>query len=271
MHASEAADLVLLEAPHPELWHAARELPRRGPIVYEAIDLWDGALGVGWYDRNVEDRVLAEADHLLATSALLVDEVTRRSRREVDLAPNAIDLEHFQRAGPRPADLRSGNPTVVYVGALWGEWVDLALVESLARAAPEAAIHLIGPLGGRAVAQRSNLHVLGPRPRSQIPAYLAAADVAIVPFTPERIATAVSPLKVFEYLALERPVVATPLPELAGVPGVTIASGTAAFVEAVRTASSKPFPQRAVRDYLEQHTWAARVDRLLEITRLARR
>lgn len=263
------ADLVLLEAPHPRLFDLARSGTRSGSLVYEAIDVWDGSLGAGWYDRDVEERIHGEADVLTASAGLLRDELAARSERPVHLLPNAVDLARFVPRG-LAAPLARGRPTVIYVGALWGEWVDLRLIERLARAHPEAQIHLVGPVGDRSLASSANLHVHGPKPRSEIPDLLASADVGIVPFAPSRLSTAVSPLKVFEYLAMGRPVVSTPLPELRGVPGVTVADDADAFVEAVARVPSEPFPHDAVRAFLEGQTWTRRVDQLFELTRPAR-
>ena len=266
----QTADLVLLEAPHRRLLDLARSGARRGPLVYDSIDLWDGALGAGWYTREGEDQAIAEADHLIASARLLRSELAQRSGRPVELLPNAIDLAHFGPSASPSEPLARGTPTVVYVGALWGEWVDLELVALLAARCPSAAIHLIGPSGDRAIPSAANIHVHGPRPRATIPSLLASADVAIVPFAPSRLAAAVSPLKVFEYLAMQRPVVSTRLPDVEDIPGVTVVEDADGFVSAVQKAARDPFPSEAVRAFLEGHTWTRRVDRLLELTRSAR-
>ena len=264
------ADLVLLHAPHPRLCALARAGSRTGPVVYDSIDVWDGPLGAGWYDRAEEDRAVADADLLIASARVLRDEIETRSRRPVHLLRNAVDPATFTPTAA--ADLLpTGRPTVIYVGALWGPWVDLSLVETLSRRCPRATIHLIGPPGDRALPAAPNVHVNGPRPRPEIPGLLAAADVAIVPFAPGRLSAAVSPLKVFEYLAMARPVVSTRLPELEGVPGVTLVDDAEGFARAVECAARQPFPHAAVRAFLQDHTWSRRVDLLLELTRRADR
>jgi glycosyltransferase involved in cell wall biosynthesis len=263
-----APELAVIEAPHPRLLGELAPLPEGVPTVYDAIDLWDGSLGAGWYDRHAEERLLRRATHLIASSRLLADELRRRSGRDVALLSNGVDLRLFdaQRTWPLPADLRRGSPTVVYVGALWGDWVDLELVAAVARARPDAVFNLVGPRGTRRLPVEPNVLHLGAKPQHEVPAYLQAADVAIVPFASDRLSAAVSPLKAFEYLAMERPVVATPLPELAGVPGVTIAQGTQAFAAAVEQAARATFPRADAAAFVAQHTWQERVDRLLDIT-----
>ena len=266
-HAAAPADLVLLSAPHPALLELARAEPRQGPLVYDAIDQWDSSLGRGWFDAATEHQIEREADVLVASAASLRDAAAERSGRAVELLPNAVDLERFTPSTTPTPTLAKGSPTIVYVGALWGDWVDLDLVADLATSLPEAAIHLVGPSGSRKLPKAPNLFTHGPRPHQEIPAVLAAADVALIPFTRDRLTEGVSPLKVFEYLAMEVPVVSTPLPEVHDLPGVRLAESPGAFVDEVTRAAREPFPRDAVAPLLRQHTWAKRVDRLLELTR----
>jgi O-antigen biosynthesis protein len=267
-------DLCLLEGPHPQLVAEVDDIARRQPgaiVVYDAIDAWEGSLGAGWYDRGAEDAAIARAAVLVASSELLRRELGERSGREVVLLPNAVDLHLFDPAivRERPQDLVPGRPTVLYVGALWGEWVDVDLIDALAHALPAAEIHLLGPTGRRKLPALPNLHVLGPRPQTDVPAYIAAADVGIVPFATDRLAQAVSPLKAFEYLAMGVPVVATALAEVKNLPGVTVTATASEFIAAVATAIRSGESAQRLRASVHGDSWEARVDRLLAATGLA--
>jgi len=264
--ASSITPPVLIEAPHPALCALVRALAPRTPVIYDAIDLWDGTLGAGWYSAEAERWLLERAQRLVASSALLAHDLGARTGRGVECLPNAVDRHLFdpRQEWPRPPDVRPGTPTVGYVGALWGEWLDLALVAAVADALPRATFHLVGRTAGRPPFARRNVHWLGVKPQSAIPAYLRSFDVTIVPFTASRLTAAVSPLKVFESLAMERPVVSTPMPELESVPGVTIAQEASAFAAAIeRAAQTKLDPM--VSSFVAGHTWTRRVDRLLDI------
>lgn len=271
---TDPPDLCLVEAPHPRLVAEAEQLAsraRRTVVVYDAIDVWEGSLGAGWYDRHAEDAAIALARVLVASAELLRGELAERSRREVVLLPNAVDLALFDPSVPlpRPTDVVAGRPTVLYVGALWGEWVDVELITALARALPCAEIHLVGPTGSRQLPSLPNLHVLGPRPQSDVPGYVAAADVGIVPFVPDRVSQAVSPLKAFEYLAMGVPVVATALAEMQGRAGVTAAATASEFIAAVASATRSSEETNRLRSSVAGDCWPARVDRLLDVAGLA--
>jgi glycosyltransferase involved in cell wall biosynthesis len=262
------ADLCLLEAPHPRLLETLDRAPRPSAVIYDAIDLWDGSLGAGWYHPAAEARAIARADLLVASSELLRGRLAAQADRPVALVPNAVDLRLFDPAIPRerPRDVRAGHPTVLYVGALWGEWVDVGLIAAVARAVPRAVVHLLGPTGGRSIPRLPNLHVLGPRPREAVPAYLACADVAILPFLGSALADAVSPLKLFEYLAMGVPVVSTPLAEVAARPGViAVARDESSFISAVERAARERLPAGLVRAEVADQGWSSRVDRILAL------
>ena len=58
----------------------------------------------------------------------------------------------------------------------------------------------------------SNVHFLGPKPHSELPAYVQHWDVALLPFRHNRQIEACNPLKLREYLASGTPVASTSFP-----------------------------------------------------------
>jgi glycosyltransferase involved in cell wall biosynthesis len=267
-HLSEKAplrepSLVLIEAPHPAFVELLDDVPAGVPIIYDQIDLWHGDLALGWFSRAAEDTLIERADLLFGSARSLCAKIESRTQRPCLWLPNAVDPQLFtaQNSYVRPRDLRPGRPTCVYIGALWGEWLDLAAIGALATAMPEAEIHLIGRRGERPLPEAPNIHILGERSRESIPAYLAHADVALAPFRAGAVANAVSPLKVFEALAMGCPVAATSLPEVAGLPGV--ASPAAGLLAATREAAALAITPEASSRFAAEHSWAARVETVL--------
>src|SRR5260370_24977130 len=76
------------------------------------------------------------------------------------------------------------------------------------------------PSGALARRMPVNVHSRVPKPQPSLPAYLQHSDVALLPFKNDEIGKYVSPLKVFEYIAMHKPVLATPLPDIVGYPNV---------------------------------------------------
>ena len=152
---------------------------------------------------------------------------------------------------------------MIYIGALWGDWFDWGLLRRLAVAYAEAAVVVIGDYRQQMTSAPGNVHFLGLKAQAELPAYLAQAEVAIIPWKANAVTHATSPLKVYEYLAMRRPVVAPRLDALAGIPGVLLSSDTDAFIRNVGRARGVPLDQ-AIDAFVRENSWAARVGTLMQ-------
>ncbi|HEY0581919.1 MAG TPA: glycosyltransferase, partial [Chloroflexota bacterium] len=115
--------------------------------------------------------------------------------------------------------------------------------------------------------------LLGPRPYDTLPSYLAAMDVALIPFKKDRVTYHADPIKAYEYLAAGVPVVATDLPALRRLQHVLhLADSPDAFATQLDAALAEAAdPQRRAERQAEaaRHTWASRfahVDSLIQDT-----
>src|SRR6185436_6649612 len=101
-------------------------------------------------------------------------------------------------------------------------FLDFSTLEALRHARRGGTLVLIGPgspatdADVRALAAREGVHLLGPRPYEDVPAYLQALDVGVIPFQAESPhVQGINPNKVYQYLAAGVPVVTTPILDLA--------------------------------------------------------
>lgn len=206
------------------------ELPF-GRVVYDCIDdvaVQTPRVELASLYRGWEAELIERADAAVV-SAEVLGEGIRGRRGDMPMATirNGVDVERFERAAaalPRPADLPAGErPIVGFVGALY-EWIDWRLIGEVARAMPRADFVFVGPHDGRpdaaALADRPNVTFLGARPYGQVPAYMAAFDVCWVPFDTGAISRAANPVKIYEYLALGKPVVSTPVADTEAFEGL---------------------------------------------------
>jgi glycosyltransferase involved in cell wall biosynthesis len=111
-----------------------------------------------------------------------------------------------------------------------------------------------------------NCHFQGEQAPEEIPGFLNAMDVSIVPFVKNATTDAVRPLKVLEALAMHRPVVASPLPEMEGWPYVFPASDERGFQEGIKQAleaSGRMPGDLNLTKFLESNSWDESVRRLL--------
>lgn len=239
-----------------------------GRIVYDLIDDWSTSLGGNWYSPDVEKIFIEKADLLTATAPVLAEHLRKMSGREVHLLSNAVNARLFDpsRHYPRPEDMPNADWTMIYIGALWGEWFDWGLLIRLADVYPNAAVVVIGDYQGQCPEPRPNLHFLGLKSQRDLPAYLAHSDVAIIPWKVNKITLATSPLKVYEYLAMRRPVVAPDLPPLRGIPSVWLAQNQEDFVSLTSTIRGLPYPQGEVTCFISENSWQAHVSKLTDLT-----
>ncbi|MBV9545300.1 MAG: glycosyltransferase, partial [Chloroflexi bacterium] len=185
--------------------------------------------------------------------------------------PNGVDAAHFA-APAEPADeLRSlPRPVLGFVGGL-AQWVDLDLLAQVARARPDATIVLVGPVSTDVspLVGLPNVRVLGPRPYVDVPRFLAAMDVALIPFVNDAVTYHADPIKAYEYLAAGVPIVATDLPALRRLrPLVRLAETPSEFLSQIEAALAEGRePARAARQAeAAHHDWSCRfatVERLL--------
>ncbi|MCB0250929.1 MAG: glycosyltransferase, partial [Anaerolineae bacterium] len=94
-------------------------------------------------------------------------------------------------------------------------------------------------------------------------------DVCLIPYRLNEQTRHVNPLKVYEYLAGGKPVVATPLPELAQFGNtVRLAGDAAGFIAAVEASlpeTADPLAQATRRAVAAANTWDLRVARMIEL------
>jgi len=185
-----------------------------------------GGLGMPWLARWVEGVVWRNANFVLPVTRVLADHVAARGVPESRIAviPNGINEEHFASA-PTPAAAKhalafTGDLILGFTGFV-RDWhgVDRVIRWMATKDAPSNARLLIvgdGParfdleqLAG-SLSLGNRVQFTGVLPRSRVPEYVAAFDIALQP----AVVPYASPLKLFEYLALGKAVIAPRQPNI---------------------------------------------------------
>ncbi|GAB3603031.1 hypothetical protein GCM10027411_12220 [Microbacterium aureliae] len=217
--------------------------------------------------REQEEWLLAEADEVVACSTELLrrkSPLRARGRQPLRLVQNAVDVAAYRRRHERPRDLPAGK-VVLYLGTLHADRLDVGLTSDIARSlGGEATVVLVGPdslsAGARATLATAGAVLLGPRPRNSVPAYLQHANVLIVPHVITGFTDSLDPIKLYEYQAADRPVVATAVAGFrdAQDPRVRIATPED-FVRTIRAGLTKRSQGRPTRDVAD---WDERADQM---------
>ncbi|MHC0510524.1 glycosyltransferase [Achromobacter aegrifaciens] len=241
----------------PEALMAFRQ---KGKIVYEYIDHIDETVS-----GATRLKMLADArdyafdsgvDYVVASARMLEAEaLAKRPGNEVIYIPNGVDCSHYRKdwSGASLSDeykafLGKYDRIVGYFGAL-APWLWYELIRDIAERRPEYGFVFIGPDyfgGSENLPDAENVLWLGPIDYRLLPGYAKEFDVAIIPFAHTDVARTTSPLKLFEYFAMEVPVVVTSsMDECCAYDEVLSAHDAASYVEAI----DKAFELRLDRQY----------------------
>jgi glycosyltransferase involved in cell wall biosynthesis len=203
------------------------------------------------------------------------------------VASDGVDLDLFSHLpdraqARREVHLSADIPVVLYAGHLYS-WKG---ADVLAAAAPhiDGAVVLVG--GTQADHARymsqygstANLMLVGHRPHAEIPRWLRAADIVVLPNRRDAGISEhyTSPLKMFEYMASGTPIIASDLPSIREVLNASNAmlvrpDDSAVLVEAIRSLLADPshatdLAEQALRD-VRQYTWQSRAALILDYFR----
>lgn len=144
------------------------------------------------------------------------------------VAPDAVDLDQFSAINESKEELRKkldlpiDKNLIVYTGHLY-KWKGVqTLVDAASFLSDQELIVIIGGTNKDILDFKNknknlkNIIIVGHLPQYEIPPYLKAADILILPNSAQRVIsyTYTSPLKLFEYMASKKPIIASDLPSL---------------------------------------------------------
>jgi len=248
-----------------------------GLLVYDCID------NVAAFHRNrpdiieTEQRVASTAGVVIATSAELFEKM-KRINPNTFLVPNAVNFEQFRAAAEHPLapprDMTQlKRPILGYVGEI-AEWFDCDLIHDLALQNPGGSIVLIGGIHAdiSKILQLPNVHYLGLKGYGDIPGYMSQFDVCLLPFKVNSLTNAVNPIKFYEYLAMGKPVVSTPIREIRPYRELVEVADPSGFAAAVKRALLEAGDERRIDQRIQiaqNNTWDTRTAEIIRILRLS--
>jgi len=231
-------------------------------------------------DKRADPLVLAAMEQKLLEKVNLVFVTSERlqkgmedAQRKWAVVRNGADLAHFNGRGSRLGQpdeelARLPRPIIGYIGCI-DSWFDSESIAFLAASRPNLSLVLVGPVQDRAIARRlkffRNIYLLGPKPYLDLPCYLDAFAVCLIPFRINELTRAVNPVKLYEYLAAGKPVVAADLDEIRQYQNLVSIYGTREeLVEQVDRALGAQDPEiiRLRVQVAEENTWGRRVEEL---------
>jgi glycosyltransferase involved in cell wall biosynthesis len=242
-----------------------------GPVTYFAYDDWAAHPAFRRWRAHYDAayaRIRERHIRVVAVSDVLLDRIAPEAPALV--VPNGIDPDEWRTPKPPPewfTELR--RPRMLYTGVL-DHRLDVDALRDVARRYPQGTIVLVGPIGDADAVSRAralpNVVVAGPVGRDDIVALTAAADVCLIPHVRSALTEAMSPLKLYEYLAAGRPVASADLPPIRMLGSRVELASDDGLADAVERALRRPpVPEHERRRFVSEHSWDRRMNDLLEL------
>jgi teichuronic acid biosynthesis glycosyltransferase TuaH len=241
-------------------------------VTFYAWDDWRSMPSVRrWWSAYEEAyaRVRCSGRAVVAVSQAIIDRI--RPIGPSAVVPNGVVPAEWRSPGPAPSWFAVlPSPRILYVGVL-DDRLDASAVREIATRFPQGTVVLLGPIGDRSaldpLRRIPNVRVEARVGRMEVASVVHAAEVCVMPHHSNRLTAAMSPLKLYEYLAGGRPVAATDLPPVREVDSrvVRVPAGES-FADGVANALERgPLADDERLAYIDANSWQRRHDDLLSL------
>jgi teichuronic acid biosynthesis glycosyltransferase TuaH len=196
----------------------------RGFYLKEMIDcsayvfyIRDYMLGVDFFKRHGarhEAGVMQKADLVVANSVHLANYARENNPNSFYIGQGCDFTQFLKDDIPMPDDLKSIKaPVIGYTGFVSAWRIDVDVIRHIAETCPDCSIVLVGPIDWlfkkEALSHLKNVHFLGGKPPDTLANYIKYFDICINPQIMNEVTRGNYPRKADEYLAMEKPLVAT--------------------------------------------------------------
>jgi teichuronic acid biosynthesis glycosyltransferase TuaH len=251
--------------------HALKKYLHPRLYVYYCRDYLRGNSYWAKHGDVLEPELIRSADLVTANSGFLADYCREHNPESYYIGQGCnLDLFDARANYPVPEEMKHiQGPVIGYVGAIIETRLDQEIIRTIARAHPEWNVVLVGPEDEAFAASDlhalPNVHFLGRKPIEQLSSFVQQFDVCINPQLVNMLTIGNYPLKVDEYLAMGKPVVATRTKTMALFEDYTYLAETPADYPALiekALRENNVETQEARIAFAHTHTWEASVGEL---------
>lgn len=213
-------------------------------LIYEYIDELDIFALYGHEMEQDHRELLKKSDLVVCTATKLLENVKAiDSNSRAILSTNAGDYDFFSKTDQYEINslieekIKKYDNVLGYYGAL-AEWFDYNLIKEVAMLQKNWVWILVGldydgTLHKSGILDLENVVYISAQPYEKLPTFLKAFDIATIPFLINEITLSTSPVKIFEYMAGNKPILSSPMPECLKYESVNIYNNSQEFIEQV--------------------------------------
>jgi len=237
-------------------------------VIYHCVDEYAAFSDVPSAPiAKMEEDLLKKSDLVMVSADLLYQTKVKHNPRTV-IVRHGVDYTHFSKALDAetkiPDEIANLPKPVIGFFGLVEDWVDVRLMAKVAKHFSQGSLVVLGKVKTdiSALEELSNVHILGRKPYTDLPAYCKGFDVALNPFVINELTLNANPLKVREYLAAGVPVVSTAIPEVEILGQCFIGRNDEDFIHQIEEALIDNTTRRERSEAIQKESWEARVDEI---------
>ena len=253
-------------------------------IIYDYVDEFSLIKHLNNYDMLLRNHVKILKDEsiiVLCTAQKIYDDAKKYRKRNLYMVSNGCSVNDFNKEIKKiPSSLRSikanFKKVILYYGALF-DWFDYDLLKKCASAYKDYAFVLIGLLQTSSILDENsineydNIFYLGTKKYKDLYKYSKSADLLIVPFIINDITISCNPIKIFEYMAVKRPILTTNMPECKKYSSVVVANNSDEFIKLLPKTIEKKYDKKYLNNELKeakQNSWDAKAKDIMDLLKL---
>jgi len=227
---SDNGELIIWIYEQPQ-WMIGKAFNKKNKkVIWEIFD--DYRMTAQGQPRNMwvscEPDMLKVADKIFTLTDRLKDKYLSTGI-PITTMGNGYPSSLFYPRKKTPKELEGLKKIIMYLGII-RDWIDFDLVESLTRSASDCSFVFVGPVEKNVshlidkLKKYSNFTYIQAKTRNEVPIYMSAADVAIIPYLKNEFTASVKPIKLYEFLACGTPVVTTTSADINSIKGAIYCS-----------------------------------------------
>ena len=246
-------------------------------LVYDCNDYpmgFSGSLSIAeMYFR----KTIKRADIAIAVSEKLLEDIRKYNASESHVIGNGVDYELFSRGDTAvPEDIGAIPGPIVFYAGVVSDWFDFDLLEGMVRAVEEISVVIVGPvispnvkMDVERLSKLPRIHFLGIKPHSELPSYIRASQLCMIPFKRTPLIERFSPNKMYEYLAAGRPVVTMDYTEEIRrlQASIYVASTQEEFIDMIRKNLKRPAYTTALQQIAQENSWKSKSEELVRLVK----
>lgn len=251
-----------------------RYIPKdyKGTVIYDCMDNFealypDRRKKAIDYVLTMEKQLLQRADIVLASSQKLKDKLLKNCPdKKIELIRNGysnIEVKQPQQA------MQKDVYTLGYIGTI-SEWFDNDVVEESLKVNEKIRYDMVGPIAKHQVIDNPKVMYSGVVEHERLSEYVNRIDCLIMPFVISDIVLYVDPVKLYEYIAWGKCIVASWYPEIDRFEDyVYFYRDRQEYMQLMEGLTKKGFPpkytQNKQKAFLKENTWDVRIKAVKEV------